>query len=116
MNKIAQDVGSTKSASVPRPVVTLSYAQTLDGRLATSTGSSQWISAPQSLRFSHELRAEHEAIMVGAGTVCVDNPRLRQARTPRRSRVEELCLAEVWSTGSRKDQLPSTTRRRERGR
>ena len=59
-----------------RPVVTLSYAQTLDVRLATSTGSSQWISAQESLRFSHELRAEHGAIMVGVGTVCKDDPRL----------------------------------------
>lgn len=59
-----------------RPHVTVSYAQTIDGRLATCTGSSQWISCPGSLGFSHGLRAKHDAIMVGVGTIRADDPRL----------------------------------------
>src|SRR5665647_1281688 len=49
------------------PFVTVKYAQTLDGRIATVTGQSQWISSAPSLKFTHKLRAQHDAILVGVG-------------------------------------------------
>lgn len=65
--------------------MTIHYAQTLDGRIATRTGDSQWISGQTSLRLAHQLRAEHDAAMLGIGTVLVDNPRLTARLVPGRS-------------------------------
>lgn len=74
--------GTGRKRKITHPEITVSYAQTLDGRLATAGGSSQWISCPDSLRFAHALRAAHDAIIVGAGTACKDNPRLTVRHAP----------------------------------
>ena len=59
-----------------RPFVILKMAQTLDGRIATATGDSKWISGQESLKLAHQLRADVDAVVVGMGTVKADNPSL----------------------------------------
>lgn len=59
-----------------RPLVTLKLATSFDGRIATATGHSHWITGPQARRHVHALRARHDAVMVGAGTARADDPGL----------------------------------------
>jgi len=59
-----------------RPAVTLSYAQSLDGSIAARRGFPLQISGTESAQLTHQLRAVHDAILVGIGTVLADDPRL----------------------------------------
>ena len=59
-----------------RPFVTLKLAASFDGRIATATGESQWITGAQARRAVHAMRARHDAVMVGAGTARADDPAL----------------------------------------
>jgi len=59
-----------------RPVVTLKIAQSLDGKTASASGESKWITSGEARRFGHLLRARHDAILIGVGTALADDPEL----------------------------------------
>lgn len=68
--------GFFSRVEVGRPMVTLKLANSFDGRIATGTGESQWITGPEARRVVHAMRMRHDAVMVGGGTARKDDPGL----------------------------------------
>ncbi len=68
--------GFIRRVTQGRPMVTLKLATTLDGKIATARGESQWITGPEARRHAHVLRGIHDAVMAGAGTAVADDPDL----------------------------------------
>lgn len=71
-----QKAARVKHRETGLPLVTVKFAQTLDGKMATVTGDSKWISNSSSLRFAHKLRSIHAAVLVGVDTIIRDDPAL----------------------------------------
>lgn len=65
-----------------RPTVTLKIATSMDGRIALANGVSQWITGSDARARVHKMRAEHDAVIVGAGTVRADDPLLTARTVP----------------------------------
>ena len=76
MTSPAASIARIARGAVGRPFVVAQLGQSLDGRIATASGESQYINGPRALDHLHRLRASVDAIVVGAGTVLADNPRL----------------------------------------
>ena len=75
LNEIFEKYITTKM-----PFVILKMAESLDGKIATKTGNSKWISCEKSRRLVHSLRKQVDAVMVGANTNHIDKPRLKEAK------------------------------------
>lgn len=114
-----------------RPMVTLKLATSFDGRIATASGESRWITGPGARRMVHALRLGHDAVLVGGGTARADDPDLtvrelgagrqpvrivlsRQAHLREGGRLESTARdAPVWVLhGDRPDDVPDARRRR----
>ena len=99
------------------PFVTIKLASTLDGRSALANGESKWITSVASRKMVHQMRAEHDAILIGARTALADDPeltvRLATGRQPRRlvldTRLELPPTLKLFSDEHRSETLLITT-------
>ncbi len=77
-----------------RPTVTLKLATSMDARIALADGTSQWITGPAARARSHEMRAAHDAVLVGIGTVLADDPLLTARTVPAAARQPVRIIAD----------------------
>lgn len=84
-----------------RPLVSLCYAQSLDGCLTAQGGQTTRLSGPESSRLTHQLRATHDAILAGVGTVIADDPqltvRLVEGRNPQPVILDSRLRTPIWA-------------------
>ena len=98
-----QNAGFFLKVRKGRPLVSLKMATTLDGKIATGTGESRWITGIEARRFAHLLRARHDAILIGVGTAVSDDPMLTcrlpglEDRSPIRVVLDSRLRLPAWS-------------------
>jgi len=106
-----------------RPFVHVKAGLSMDGRIATAAGQSQWITSERARRYAHGLRRRYDAIAVGIGTVLADDPRLN-IRKGSRGAIHRIILdshlrvradARIFSTSSEGDIIIATTESADRG-
>ena len=98
--------GYSKQVRTGLPFVTAKFAMSLDGKIATYSGESQWITGEIARQRAHDMRAMSEAVVLGAGTVLKDNPRLT-ARDDRGEHTGRPVMRVVVDTNGR---IPTDSR------
>jgi len=97
------NAGFFKRVREGRPLVTLKIAQSIDGKTATATGESKWITSEQARAYGHLLRARHDAVLIGIGTALADDPELTcrlpglEDRSPLRVILDTRLKLTEWS-------------------